>query len=93
MPWQNRQYIYAYWDEPDASMHKNGIDGADIQKLLADIEKTTAQLAGRLQDTLLLITADHGHINVKNKVITDYPDITECLVRMPSMEMRALNFS
>ncbi|MEZ3426578.1 MAG: alkaline phosphatase family protein [Lachnospiraceae bacterium] len=89
---KNRQYIYAYWDEPDASMHKNGIDGADIQKLLADIEKTTAQLAGRLQDTLLLITADHGHINVKNKVITDYPDITECLVRMPSMEMRALNF-
>lgn len=87
-----RRYIYAYWDEPDATMHKNGVDGDNIRQILTDIEKITEQLAGGLQDTLLLITADHGHINVKNESLTDYPDITECLVRMPSIEMRTLNF-
>lgn len=89
---ENRKYIYAYWDEPDATMHKTGVDGDDIRQILADIEKNTEQLADRLQDTLLLITADHGHINVRNKFITDYPDIMECLIRLPSIEMRALNF-
>ena len=31
-------------------------------------------------------------LNIRNKVLTDYEDITECLVRMPSMEPRAVNF-
>ena len=89
---ENRNYIYAYWDEPDATMHKNGVDGDDIRQLLSDIEAKTEQLAGELNDTLLLITADHGHINIRTRILTDYPDITECLLRMPSMEPRALNF-
>ncbi|WP_432649564.1 alkaline phosphatase family protein [Huintestinicola sp.] len=87
----NRNYIYAYWDEPDCTMHKSGVDGEEIKKLLMDMEKTTEQLAADLDDTLLIVTADHGHINIKNNLLTDYPDLTECLVRMPSMEPRALN--
>lgn len=87
----HRNYIYAYWDEPDCTMHNNGVDGEDIRQLLLDIEKNTEQLAEKLNDTLLIVTADHGHINIKNKLLTDYPDLTECLVRMPSMEPRALN--
>lgn len=88
----NRTYIYAYWDEPDCTMHNRGVDGEKIGKLLTDMEKTTEQLAAELDDTLLIVTADHGHINVKNKLLTDYDDLTECLVRMPSMEPRAVNF-
>ena len=88
----DRTYIYAYWDEPDCTMHKCGVDGEDIGQLLSDMEKITEQLAADLEDTLLIVTADHGHINIKNKLLTDYPDLTECLVRMPSMEPRAVNF-
>lgn len=89
---EERKYIYAYWNEPDYTMHHNGVDGDDITNILLDIESKTEQMARELENTLLIITADHGHINVKNEVITDYPDIMECLVRMPSMEVRALNF-
>lgn len=85
------KYIYAYWDDPDAAMHKKGIDGTDIRDMMIDLQEQTQSLADELTDTLLIITADHGHINVKNTVITDYPDICECLLRMPSMEVRALN--
>lgn len=88
----DRKYIYAYWDEPDKSMHENGVDGEDIGKLISELENTTEQLAAELSDTLLIVTADHGHINVRNKILTDYEDITECLLRMPSMEPRAVNF-
>lgn len=86
-----KKFIYAYWDEPDYSMHDNGIDGEIIRRLVTDLEARTEELVAGLEDTLVLITADHGHINIKNESLTDYPDIMECLVRMPSMEVRALN--
>ena len=38
------------------------------------------------------MTADHGHMDSKGVSITEYPSITECLVHMPSIEPRALNF-
>uniref|UniRef100_UPI004057848A alkaline phosphatase family protein n=1 Tax=Acetatifactor sp. TaxID=1872090 RepID=UPI004057848A len=87
----SRKYIYAYWDEPDHSMHDFGVDGENIRELLTDIERYTELLASELSDTLLIITADHGHINTRNTSITYYSDIFECLQRMPSMETRALN--
>lgn len=85
------KYIYAYWDDPDLSMHEHGVDGEIIHYLLNNIEMATKRLAEDLADTLLIITADHGHINVHNEIIAEYPDISECLFRMPSMETRALN--
>lgn len=89
---EGRKYIYAYWPEPDASMHEYGVDDERIGAMLTEIEACTKQLASRLLDTLLLITADHGMINIENEALIEYPDIYECLLRMPSMEPRALNF-
>ena len=45
-----------------------------------------------LDDTLLFITADHGHINTESVVLQDYPVIMDCLERLPSLEPRVLNF-
>ena len=45
----------------------------------------------KLPDTLFLITADHGHIDSNNLCILDYPEIMNCLVRMPSIEPRTVN--
>lgn len=36
--------------------------------------------------------ADHGHHNVENLFIKDYPDIEECLFRNTSLEPRVVNF-
>jgi len=85
------RYIYAYWHEPDHSMHDYGTENERIGVIMKDIEGLTERLADNLSDTLLIITADHGHINNRNTSITDYPDLIKCLVRMPSMEVRALN--
>ena len=88
---EGRKYIYAYWEQPDSAMHSKGIDDAHITSLLADIERETEALVSGLNDTLVLVTADHGMINSRSVLLEDYPNITECLVRMPSIEPRALN--
>ena len=86
------KYIYMYYHEPDSIMHRKGCFSEKAKLVLRDIELQTEEFAERLpSDTLLLITADHGHINSPKAVITDYPDIMECLVRMPSIEPRCSN--
>ena len=86
-----RKYIYAYCEEPDSTMHDYG-NGCDItDRLIKGLEREVEELCGKLEDTLFIVTADHGHINIVNRTITDYPDICECLVRMPSIEARAVN--
>lgn len=85
------KYIYAYWPDPDSTMHQHGCYSPEAKQVLATMEKEIEAMSETLEDTLLIITADHGHIDGRNVVITDYPAITDCLVRLPSFEPRALN--
>lgn len=85
------KYVYAYWNEPDSTMHRTGIDSAETCELVAALEKKIEEFASHLEDTLLIVTADHSHMNGVNHCLLDYPDICECLVRMPSFEPRTLN--
>ncbi|MCR5143450.1 MAG: alkaline phosphatase family protein [Ruminococcus sp.] len=87
----NRKYIYAYCDQPDYSLHIMGGEDKYIGELLTDFEGQVEALAEQVRDSLIIVTADHGHTPIINKTITDYPDICECLVRMPSIEPRAVN--
>ncbi len=89
---EGRHYLYTYWNEPDTSMHEKGITSEEaavwVQRINTDLE----ELSHKLQDTLLFVIADHGHINSKNIFIGDYPDIVDTLKQMPSIEPRALAF-
>ena len=60
--------------------------------MIASLQDQIEALCKELKDSLIIVTADHGHIDTKNVSITDYPKLMECLVRMPSIEPRALNF-
>ena len=84
------KYIYAYWNEPDSTMHRTGTTSADTHEVITTLEKKAEALAAGLEDTLLIITADHGHMDSKNLCILDYPEVLECLERMPYIEPRTL---
>ena len=86
-----KKYIYGYWNEPDGIMHRKGCYGQEAKQALLQLEKQIQQLSGELTNTLIIVTADHGHMDSKGVTITDYPRIMECLVRLPSIEPRALN--
>lgn len=88
---EGKKYIYVYWNEPDFVMHKKGCYHEDAVNVLRDLEKQVQELCEKLQDTLVIVTADHGHIDAKTVALEDYPEIMECLVRLPSIEPRALS--
>lgn len=88
---EGRKYIYAYINKPDETMHKTGTHSEETKAVLRDIENSFEKLCGELEDTIIIVTADHGQVNPKCISITDYPKITECLKRNPSIEARTLN--
>ena len=86
-----RKFIYAYWNEPDSTMHKRGTGSLETHRIVTELEKMAEKTVSGLSDTLFLITADHGHIDSNNFCLLDYPEIMHCLVRQPSFDPRTLN--
>ena len=86
-----RKYIYAYCGQPDTDMHRLGVTHPQVQHTLRHIERTVEAFSRQLPDTLLFITADHGHIDARGAVVLDYPDVLDCLQRLPSIEPRTPN--
>ncbi len=85
------KYIYAYWREPDSTMHRTGCFSGESCLMARELEDKVCKLCDRLKDTIVIVTADHGLIDNKGVAITSYPALMKCLVRMPSIEPRALN--
>ena len=89
---KEKKYIYAYDTEPDHTMHEIGCDKKEIKEIIEDLNGRIEKLSKKLEDTIIFVVADHGHINVENIFIKDYKDIEECLLRTTSLEPRAVNF-
>ena len=87
-----KKYIYAYDTDPDHTMHELGSDSKEVAEIVRDINKRVELLSQKLKDTLIFVVADHGHLNIDNILLDDYPDIVECLKRNTSIEPRAVNF-
>lgn len=85
------KFIYAYWNEPDATMHRTGTVSPQTHELVTLLEERIERFAAGLSDTLLMVTADHSHMDSRNLCILDHPEVLECLERLPSLEPRTLN--
>lgn len=89
---EGKKYIYAYDVEPDHTMHKLGTNAGEINKIIENINLKVEELSKKLKDTIIFVVADHGHKDVENIMLEDYPDIVDCLERNTSIEPRAVNF-
>ena len=84
-------YIYAYWNEPDSTLHEFGA-GAVARTLLRDMEQKLETALQQIRNkTDVLITADHGHTEIKTLFIDDYADVFACLSRPLSLESRCVS--
>ena len=84
------QLIVAYWYEPDTLMHKYGPYHEEVRRDVLAMDEILSQLQDELDSTLMMITSDHGQVEIKREVfIDDYPDLMDCLLIPPSMEVRA----
>ena len=89
---KGKKYIYAYVEEPDRTMHEIGCDKPEIKDIIIELNDRIKNLSKKLRDTIIFVVADHGHHNIENLFIKDYPDLEECLLRNTSLEPRAVNF-
>ena len=87
-----KKYIYAYNDEPDHTMHEFGPDSNEAKDLIKERNDKIEKLCNSLEDTVVIITADHGHKKIENIYLKDYPELLNMLERTTSIEPRAVSF-
>lgn len=90
-----KSFIFAYSDNPDDIIHKNGCYSSETKNFLKNAERYFEKLINDLKgtNTLLIISADHGHNDIKEKIsILDLHELQECLIMPPFLESRMISF-
>lgn len=86
-------FAYLYWDNPDMAMHEFGSYSQEAKNVLNNIDKALKDMSEKLSDdTLIIATADHGHIDCNPIYISKFKDIMSTLTRLPGNEGRAAFF-
>lgn len=86
---KDRNYIYAYYENPDTYMHLYGADSKEVVEEINMINFELERLCNGLEDTLVIIIADHGHMKQRIVYLEDYPELFECLERTTSIDSRS----
>ena len=91
----DKNFILAYNDNPDGLLHQFGCQSEKVKEFVLNAEMKIEDLYHKLLDTntLLLISADHGHKDIeKTYDILQMEDIQDCLILPPSIESRCTAF-
>lgn len=90
---RGKTFLSLYWGGTDAIAHTHGPQSeaftAELRSIDAALER---ELAGRIDDTLLLISADHGFVAMEESdyiMIPDYPELARNLLLPPVGDTRA----
>ena len=86
------KYIYAYFPQPDTTMHKYGCYSSEVTSWVKELNEGVEKMCEGLKDTIVVVTADHGHINLNYRFVSDYPQLLKMLIRPISIESRATCF-
>lgn len=90
---EESNFTYMYWDEPDALMHEYGTTSQIVKVKLLEIEELVNKFAEEIpNETIVLITSDHGMIDVEPLELVNYPDFMECLSKPFAGEGRFAQF-
>ncbi len=77
-----KKYAYAYWDGFDTICHIYGKNSREAKKHFKQIDRQFSSLIKSLKDTVLIVTADHGH-SIATKASTlhveDHPKLLDAL--------------
>ena len=87
-----KKIFSVYWTEPDSSIHRHGVESEKARNIMADINNNLEKLYDQMKDMVVIISADHGIIDIQRIPLNDYPDLCDTLLRPPSLESRFVNF-
>lgn len=90
---EGKQFVYCYNPEPDSTMHEFGVSSKEAKEKIVEIVKNIEELYNKIENTLIVISADHGQIDVGGYIeIYKQKDIMELLEVKPYLESRAAAF-
>lgn len=66
----------------------------EVRRNILDAQEKIENLGAKLSDdTLVIVSADHGHRNIEKVYqILDFPEINDCLIMPVSLESRVVTF-
>lgn len=89
----DQSFSYVYWTEPDLTQHKKGIYSSETKAVVQSLNNDFTSLCENISDdTLVVVIADHGLVDVQELPLFQYKDLTSLLLRKPSIEPRTTNF-
>lgn len=88
-----KQFVYAYYENPDHIMHVHGVSSAEAKNNIQSINDQIQKLYDESHDTLFVITADHGQVDITD-YIEFYSDkvLNDMLVCPAYLDARAVAF-
>ncbi|MFW6298967.1 MAG: alkaline phosphatase family protein [Bacillota bacterium] len=84
---------YLYSIEPDMSEHKHGIESEQVRDKVRSLDETLKAYKKKAgSNTLFIVTADHGLIDVEPIPLFEYHDICSTMRALPANEPRMTSF-
>ncbi|MBN2618649.1 MAG: alkaline phosphatase family protein [Spirochaetales bacterium] len=90
---KEKNFIYSYWDKLDTYLHEYGTTSEIISNHLKEIDFALKTLYDGIdENTLVIITADHGQVDIEGINLWEYEDLTSMFEHQPAIEARATAF-
>ena len=87
------QFVYAYCSEPDSTMHRYGVSSLEARRVINELNDGVENLYAELADTLFIVSADHGQIDVGEQIkLYEDEELTAMLEWPQFLEARAAAF-
>ncbi len=88
-----KQFIYCYNPYPDSTMHDFGVTSDEAKADITQIAQGLEKLKNNFTDTLIIVTADHGQIDVAGEIeLYKDTELTDMLKAPAFLEARAPAF-
>lgn len=85
-------FLYVYNTQPDFYIHQYGVKHPKVKKLINRIDHMVDKLTKKNPDTLFLIIADHGLMDVTTVHVFEHKDFVDTFIHQPSFEGRTTTF-
>ena len=84
---------YIYYNNPDDLLHIYGIGSKNVKEEMEHIDNLIRDYSNKLpKNTLLIISADHGHTKCSPLNISKFKALNDLLERKPSNDARCITF-
>ncbi|HEX2565657.1 MAG TPA: alkaline phosphatase family protein [Burkholderiales bacterium] len=80
-----KKFIYAYWPEYDAVSHRHGSESPEAFARFSELDRAFGTLCRRLSgtDSAIVVTADHGFVDVEREHCLELPAELLSMLRFP----------